>query len=103
MANIRSNKGPCIRLFMTGLVGFLSLLMVTESASAYTLAAVAEINTIEAAGLTSLIRPPRDGFGEPRAEPTKEMVGASKVIELAQYGSVRRVSRRTARRTSRRN
>ena len=103
MPKNRSNRGPGFRLFTKGLVGLVSLLMAAESASAYTLAAVTEVNTIAATGSTPLIRAPRDGFGEPRTESSNEMVGAGEVIELAQYGSVRRVSRRTARRTSRRN
>ncbi len=103
MSEVRSNRGPRVRLFTTGLVGFASLLMAAESASAYTLAAVNEVDTIAAIGSTPLIRAPRDGFDEPRTESSNEMVGAGEVIELAQYGSIRRVSRRTARRTSRRN
>ena len=103
MPEIRSNRGPRVRLFTTGLVGFVSLLMAAESASAYTSAAMTKANTIAAVGSTPLIRVPRDGFGEPHTESSNEMVGAGEVIELAQYGSIRRVSRRTARRTSRRN
>ena len=103
MPKIRSNRRPRFGLFTKGLVGLASLLMATESAYAYTSAAITKANTIAAVGSTSLISPLRDGFVEPRTESSNEMVGAGEVIELAQYGSVRRVSRRTARRTSRRN
>ncbi len=103
MPEISSNRGPRVRLFTTILVGFVTILMAAESASAYTLAAITKANTIAAVGSTPLISPLRDGFVEPCTESSNEMVGAGKVIELAQYGSVRRVSRRTARRTSRRN
>ncbi len=102
MSKTRSNRGPRFRLFTKGLVGLVSLLMAAESASAYTSAAMTKANTIAAVGSTSLISPPPDGFIEPSTESSNEMVGAGEVIELAQYGSVRRVSRRTSRRTARR-
>ena len=103
MPKTRSNRGPRFRLFTKGLVGLVSLLMAAESAYAHTSAAVGRDNTIAAVGSTSLISPLRDGFVEPRTDPSNEMIGAGEIIEFAQYGSVRRVSRRTARRTSRRN
>ncbi len=103
MPKTRSNRGPRFRLFTTGLVGLVSLLMAAESAFAYTSAAITKANTIAPVGSASLISPLRDGFVEPRTESSNEMVSVGEVIELAQYGSVRRVSRRTARRTSRRN
>ncbi len=103
MPKIRSNRGPRFRLFTKGLVGLVILLLAAESASAYTSAAMTKANTIAAVGSMPLIRAPRDGFGELRTESSNKMVGVGEVIELAQYGSVRRVSRRTARRTSRRN
>ena len=96
MPEIRSNGGPRVRLLTTGLVGFVSILMAAESASAYTSAAITKANTIAAVGSTPLIRAPRDGFGEPCTESSNKMVGAGKVIELAQYGSVRRVSLATS-------
>jgi hypothetical protein len=103
MPKIRSNRGPRFRFFTKGLVGLVILLLAAESASAYTSAAMTKANTNAPVGLASLISPLRAGFVEPYTESSSEMVSAGEVIELAQYGSVRRVSRRTARRTSRRN
>ncbi len=102
MPEIGSSRGPRIRIFTTGLVGLVSLLMAAESASAYTSATMTKANTIAAVGSTALISPLRDEFGESCTESSNEMAGAGEVIELAQYGSVRRVSRRTSRRTARR-
>ncbi len=103
MPKTRSNRGPRFCLFMKGLVGLVILLLAAESASAYTSVAITKDNTIALAGSVSLTSPLRAGFVEPYTESSSEMVSAGEVIELAQYGSVRRVSRRTARRTSRRN
>ncbi len=102
MPEIGSSKGPRIRIFTIGLVGLVSLLMTAESAFAYKTAAITKADTIAAVGSTTLISPLLDEFGEPYTESSNEMVGAGEVIELAQYGSVRRVSRRTSRRTARR-